>query len=271
MPIPKKIHQCHTKGVDALNLEEKSAINKLRQKNPDWEYNFYDLPKMELFIKENYGDRYFSAFKKINPQYGAAQADYFRYLLINKIGGVYLDVKSYVEEPLEKIIREDDNFVVFIWQGNPRGRYQTHGCHRQIKVGTEFQQWNIFSDKENKHLLKVIANVTSNIENYSILKHGTGYGGILRTTGPIVYTNSINEVYDKKNIRIAGNNEINHVIYRDELNFPARSMSSHYSQKNSPIITMIEPVHSVMTLIFKVLRWIKRTIIITQSKMRTFD
>lgn len=234
MLIPKKIHQCHTRGEDALTQEEICAINITRKNNPNWEYHFYDLQKMREFINKNYGKRYMDAFNKINPSYGVAQADYFRYLLINKTGGVYLDTKSIITKPLEHIISPHDQFVLFVWEGNPRGIYNDYGIHSHI-IGNrcEYQQWNIISIPNNRHLAQVIETVTKNIEEYSVKKHGVGRIGVLRTTGPIPFTNSI---FTDNCIRIAGNNETNGILYRDDIKYPQRETKKHYSKMHEPIV-----------------------------------
>lgn len=234
MLIPKKIHQCHTKGEGVLTEEERHAISITRKNNPDWEYHFYDLEKMKAFIQQHYEQRYVNAFNKINPAYGVAQADYFRYLLINKVGGVYLDTKSVITKPLEHIIHSGDKFVLFSWEDNPRGLYDGYGIHKDIIDNRcEYQQWNIISTQNNRHLEQVIETVTKNIEGYSILKHSVGRVGVLRTTGPIPFTNSI---FVDSNVRIAGNNETNGFLYRDDINYPQRVIKSHYSKMHEPIV-----------------------------------
>ena len=116
MKIQNNIIQCHTLGVAGLNDEERSAIEKLKIINPSWVYLFYDLEMMRGFINDNYPSRYLSAFDKINNDYGAAKSDYFRYLAIYKLGGVYMDNKAFVNKPLSDIIQHDDEMVVFsVW------------------------------------------------------------------------------------------------------------------------------------------------------------
>ncbi|MCA3362157.1 MAG: hypothetical protein INF74_09420, partial [Roseomonas sp.] len=61
--------------------------------NPDWEYRLYEDADCERFIRENYDAETFKLFRSIHPDYGAARADFFRYLLLYRLGGVYLDIK----------------------------------------------------------------------------------------------------------------------------------------------------------------------------------
>jgi len=234
--IPKIVHQCHTAGIRKLSAEDISAMTKLRVMNLDWDFKFYDLERMREFIMRNYEERYLLAFDKINPSYGVAQADYFRYLLMYAEGGVYLDVKSFTTKPLLQIIHEHDDFILYSWQNNPRGVYENDGKHDEILEGFEFQQWNIITNSHNFLLRKVIESVTNNIENYTVEDFGVGWKGVLKTTGPIPYTNAINSENGSDNIRFAGNNEKNGLIYRDDINFPYSKDETHYSLNDEPLI-----------------------------------
>ena len=99
----------------------RSNIDKIRAMNPEYEYRFYDDADMVEFIKSNYDpDNPFDYFNRINPKYGAARADLFRYLLIYKCGGVYLDIKSSVTRPLREIIAGSDRYLLSQWR-NARG------------------------------------------------------------------------------------------------------------------------------------------------------
>ena len=256
--IKNNIIQCYTRDSSFLSDEERSAMKRLREMNPDWNFFFYDISTMRDFVKENYPKRYLNAFDQINPDYGAAVSDYFRYLVIYKLGGVYLDNKAFTTMPLSEIVKPEDEMVVFSWRGNPRSLYLTYGIHKEIRRGDEFQQWNIISVEGSRYIAAVIEAVTLNIENYSVFKHGTGYGGILRTTGPIAYTNAIDDIYDGSGIRFAGNNEANGIMYRDDISFPTRNLSFHYSHNNSPVIMMNPLLHHTYTYAFSLLRACKR-------------
>ena len=269
MKIPRVIHQVHTNGITALGEEEARAIHLLKSNNPDWDYRFYDYQEMLLFVKSNYTDRYVRAFLMINPIYGAALADYFRYLLIKKVGGVYLDTKSFTAVPIESILHENDEFVVFSWQGNPRGLYANYGVHKDINRGFEYQQWNIISTAENKYISSVVEAITKQIECYSFIRSGVGWEGVLKTTGPIPYTNAIEIVNDGMGIRFAGNNEVNGIFYRNDAEFPTRIYKNHYSSKFTTVI-LRNPFYDALACCYglscKIINRM-RTIILTNSKV----
>lgn len=234
MKIPKIIHQVHTKGLNSLSKYDQNARAILIKNNPDWEYCFYDYNDMVQFINKHYAERYLQAFLSINPLYGAAQADYFRYLLIYKLGGAYFDTKSFTTCSLTNLILEGDELIVLEWQGGI-SEYENFGKHKEIQRGKEYQQWNIISSANNSFLAQVIEQVTQNIENYSVFKFGYGWSGVLRTTGPIPYTNAIDNVVNKTGFRCLGSSCQNGVIYKDNSCSIAIN-KTHYSQQTAPLI-----------------------------------
>lgn len=155
--------------------------------NPEWKYCFYDDADVQNYVLLNYGAVFRDYLQAINPKYGAARADLFRYLLIYKEGGVYLDIKSRISRPLNEVIRPDDRFLISQWgNGLDRVHRELHG----IKGG-EYQQWFIASAPGHPYLKAVIEVVIRNIAAYTPLRHSIGKAAVLRVTGPIAYTRAI--------------------------------------------------------------------------------
>jgi mannosyltransferase OCH1-like enzyme len=111
MPIPKIIHQTFSAQRD---MPDFLAVNiaQLRQMNPGWEYRLYEDEDCARFIRENYDADIYRLYEAIHPDYGAARADFFRYLLLYREGGVYLDIKSGCARPLDDIVQESDEFLL---------------------------------------------------------------------------------------------------------------------------------------------------------------
>ena len=77
-------------------------IDFLIRMNGSWEYRMFDDRECGEFIRNAYGAEMLKLYMSINPAYGAARADLFRYLLIYHYGGVYLDLKSTCTKPFEQ-------------------------------------------------------------------------------------------------------------------------------------------------------------------------
>ena len=64
MPIPKVIHQ--TYKTTKLPLIFRWHIRRLKKKNPNYAYRFYDDDDVASFIREEYGEEIFNLYKRIN-------------------------------------------------------------------------------------------------------------------------------------------------------------------------------------------------------------
>jgi mannosyltransferase OCH1-like enzyme len=240
MKIPKIIHQTF-QSEDKLSEEIKENIEALRQLNPDWKYVFYSDNDVTNFINDNYPKFIFELYNKINPLYGAARADFFRYLLMYKIGGVYIDIKSSIKLPLSQSIKPEESFLLSHWGQTHEGwgKYKT-------KEGllNEFQQWHIIAEPNHTFLKQVIMNVIWNIIHYDYKTNGFGKFGVLNLTGPIVYTKAINLIKERASYSLVDIEEYG-FKYSNVSNKGLKStMPIHYSELTEPIIFNIFPTNS---------------------------
>ena len=89
--IPKIIWQTHKFEYDDLPQKYKLNSMSWKQAFPDWEYRYFSDVDVENFIAEFYPD-YLDLYKSIKP--GMYRADFWRYLVVYKYGGMYADMDS---------------------------------------------------------------------------------------------------------------------------------------------------------------------------------
>jgi len=243
MSIPKIIHQSF--ATNKLPKELKDNIEKIKKLNPTWEYRFYDDKDVIEFISKNYESKVLELFNKINPKYGAARADLFRYLLIYKVGGIWLDIKSSTNEPLDNILKDDDYFLLSQWQNRFSEPFKGWGFHRLLThvPGGEFQQWFIISEKENPLIKAVIEKVLTNIHNYNIDVFGVGSYGVFVTTGPTAFTLAIEPLLNShkhKFVDSIRDLKLEYSIYNSEDNsnkvLHRNLYKTHYDKLREPIV-----------------------------------
>lgn len=164
MPIPKVIYQ--TFKSDKLPLINRLAIKWLKSRNKDYSYEFYDDERIVAFLLEEYGQEMLDVYNRLNI--GAAKADFFRYAILYKKGGVYLDIDAYVPGHLNDIIRPDDHAVISR-EGFP----------------DLFVQWALVYEAGHPFLKRTLDNVVKNIKEnaYPESVHGM--------TGPTAYSQAI--------------------------------------------------------------------------------
>jgi mannosyltransferase OCH1-like enzyme len=106
--IPKKIFQ--TQENKNMNIEMKNTINSIIEKNPEYIYNFFDSDMRYEYIKQHFDEDVLNAYDNLNL--GAFKADLFRYCVLYKEGGVYIDCKMILNTPLRNIINEHDSHIL---------------------------------------------------------------------------------------------------------------------------------------------------------------
>jgi hypothetical protein len=91
--IPKKIFQTwHSNELPPLM---KKCVQKLQKDHPDFEYYFFNDEMCRQFINKNFDKSVLNAYDSLIP--GAFKADLWRYCVLFKYGGVYLDIKYQCE------------------------------------------------------------------------------------------------------------------------------------------------------------------------------
>ena len=258
--IPKIIHQVFP-GKPPPVVQEN--IEKIRALNPGWDYRLYDDEDMVAFIKANYGSGVLAYYHSIHKEYGASRADFFRYLLMYKVGGVYLDIKSSLDEPLDKVLRPDDVYVLSRWNnGQSGGRHAPQegwGRHGQLKRygGDEFQQWHVIAAPGHPFLRAVIEKVERNIEKYNPILHGTGRRGTLWISGPIAYTLAIAPLLNRYRHRIAASQDDLGLAYSIFGTSGARLhkalFKTHYTELTDPL-TDLFGIRKILWTLFQPLQ-----------------
>lgn len=195
--IPRSIHQiCLGLPKEKLPPEVKDNISFLKRNNPGWHHHIYEDEEAVAFIQSHYPERILNLYLSLNEEYGAARADFFRYLLIYKLGGVYLDLKSTILKKLDDVLLKSDSYILAHWENKIGDFYQGWGIFPELPPPGEYQQWHIMAASGHAFLAAVIQEVASRIERYSPQANGVGFRAVLRTTGPIAYTTAIARLID---------------------------------------------------------------------------
>lgn len=88
----------------------KENIDAVLQMNPDFDYYLFSDETCATYINYNFPREVLDAFNTLKP--GAYKSDLWRYCILYKDGGVYLDIKYRTIEPLRNIIyRTPELFV----------------------------------------------------------------------------------------------------------------------------------------------------------------
>eukprot|EP01083_Nonionella_stella_P304021 1054720_1 len=158
--IPRNIYQTWTTNSFSGPLM-KQAVHSWIHLNPEYNYHFFNDQDCKEWIFKHCGARYLDAYLSINEVYGAARCDYFRYLLMWKWGGIYVDIDSSLNHPLRDWIYPTDEFVT--------------GSGRDVP-----NQWILIGKQNHIIYRKAALRLTEKLEERVPL----GKGGVIDLTGP---------------------------------------------------------------------------------------
>lgn len=179
--IPRVIYQ--TWWVKTLPQPIQASVDSMIAMNPGYDYRLYDDGDMHRYV-EGFSDSTLSrCFNSLKV--GAAKADLWRYLVLYKEGGVYLDVDSVIHSSLDPLIL-DDGCCVISRENNPG----------------KFVQWCLMFPPRHPILKRCI---DACVENISSGKRVS----VLSMTGPVVYSDSVNRHFGNERVFYKSDEEIN--------------------------------------------------------------
>ena len=171
--IPRILWQTNYTDRVTLPVYINYLFNRLL--SPAYDYRFMITEERADFIKSNYSQQTFESYSKL--QIGAAQADLWRLLVLQKYGGVYLDIDAHFVWPLKMVVKKDYEELYIVRKRGGLSNYF------------------IATKKGNADLDKVIKAILTNIEENKLTS-------VYRMTGPGVF----NQVIDE--------NQVNAISYR---------------------------------------------------------
>lgn len=82
----------------------KASVDKMIAISPEFDVHVFDEDKCKAYIKEHFDQEVVDAYETIKPQ--AFKADLWRYCLLYKHGGIYIDIKCHPTTPPIELLKE---------------------------------------------------------------------------------------------------------------------------------------------------------------------
>jgi len=184
--IPKIIHQIWSGKHKPLPDTFKELGETWKKLHPDWDYHYWNEGEMLSFVK-NYYPEYLNLYQSFH--YDIQRWDVIRYLILHKMGGMYVDFDYECLENIQPLLK--GRTCVFALEPDIHAKIFGKSLvfnnalmasipgHKFIKKAIEC----VFSEKTQKY------DITSDKREY-----------VLNTTGPWMLGELYNTFKDKKSI-----------------------------------------------------------------------
>ncbi|SMM99226.1 Mannosyltransferase OCH1 and related enzymes [uncultured Candidatus Thioglobus sp.] len=164
--IPKKIWQTNYSNRVSLSVYLNYLFNRLLSLSYD--YHYVSTENRLIFVENNASEEIFTAYKRLND--GAAQADFWRLLVLQHFGGVYIDIDAHLVFPLSGLVKKTDQELFII-----KGENNSH------------TNYFIAINKHHPILIRAIEIILSNINSNKAI-------GVFALTGPVPFSDAIEQV-----------------------------------------------------------------------------
>jgi hypothetical protein len=169
--IPKTIWQTYKTDYNNLPKDAKNASQTWKKLNPDYEYKYMNDRDIYKFVKYNYGEEMLSLMNSMKVP--VMKADLWRYLVIYKYGGIYCDIDTICNKPIDEWIPHDSKMVV------------------APENGLHYIQWTFASEPKSPIIKSIIDVVVERCQNVDYgRKHFVHYH-----TGPDAFTEGIRRYF----------------------------------------------------------------------------
>lgn len=144
-------------------------VDNLKKNNPEFQYHLYDDTMIRNFIKYNFNEEVLYTYDKLNS--GAFKADLFRYCILYKYGGIYLDIKYKCINEFKLIYLTDKEYYV-----------------RDLMVDNKYgiYQALLICYPNNNILLQTINSIVQNVKSNFWIENNETSHNALRITGPLL-------------------------------------------------------------------------------------
>lgn len=139
-------------------------IEKIRTKNKKlnnlMKFKLYNDSDIDKYIKTYFKTFVYDSFCAINSSYGAAKADFFRYCVLYREGGVYLDIKSSLTTNLfTKIIEKSDIAIL----DTARQNYEKFRINNGIST---WEQWVLIFAPRHEYMRRAVERICKEIYSH---------------------------------------------------------------------------------------------------------
>ena len=190
--IPKIIHQSYTNTVNSHLF---STISTWKEMNINYDYMYWNDIDCYTFIKDNFDKSVLEAYNMLYA--GAYKSDIFRLCVLYIYGGIWTDISSLCEVPLDNIIN-NENLIIVKDTDDVQTRY-----------GNIYQAF-IISEPKNiiiNHILQFTVNRVINHEEFNN-NYPQVINQTLGVTGPTIFAMGVNSFINRPVDSPINDNEI---------------------------------------------------------------
>lgn len=151
--IPKVIYRTGRYKVDELPIEVRELYEREMIENPAYTLFYFDDADCRQLIKDTQNESWYTTYDELIPS--AYKADFWRYVVLFKFGGIYLDFSHMALVPFDEIIQGHTEFFLKDKSDLVGVNNSFIGCKKENKILFEAIQLCVQNVAQKNKVLKI--------------------------------------------------------------------------------------------------------------------
>lgn len=189
--IPPVVHQVWRSRT--LGRSHARSLRLLQQRNPDFTFHLYLHADADAFMAAQFaGEPIAEVYRRaVFPQ---MRADIFRYAVLLRRGGVYLDITKGLSQPLAAVVGGEDA-AVLSYERNPMPEPPPAAIADRLAMpGHQLVQWCLMAAPGHPFLRRTLDNIVAAADRLGNRPVADPKATIIDLTGPRMLTRSVWQV-----------------------------------------------------------------------------
>lgn len=205
MNINKIYHQIWFQGESEIPKKYEQYYTSCRKVNKDFKRIIWDSKKIDKLIKNNYSS-YYEFYNNLPLM--VQKIDYAKYIILYHYGGIYIDMDVLCLKNMKKLLElfSDADFIVSYLPLSKTEIFSVNKLNKIIRRKKAIKVDKMINNgiilcKKNSEIIKIIMDKIK--ENfYTKYKKMFRDVYIFNTTGPIIFSDIINNYQGKDNVKV---------------------------------------------------------------------
>lgn len=195
--IPHHIWQIYFGAIPEGGFDQ--ALWTWISKNPSYSHVLMRNEGADSFVKHHYANRVDLLNTFLELKVPVLRSDLLRYMILESEGGVYSDLDTTAERPVEEWIPEKFKLKAHAIVGIEYDQLDAENIWPGLSLRIQFCQWTLASSKGHPLMTRIVEKVTNSIQmlaekkNTSISELEPTDDEVTRTTGPVIWTTTVFE------------------------------------------------------------------------------
>jgi len=189
--IPPVVHQMWRSN--RLGRSHARSLAAFRHRNPDFAFRLYTHEQADAFIDEAFGDEEIADVYH-RSLFMPMKADIFRYAVLARHGGVYLDITKELTRPLREVIGDRTGAIIG-FERNPMPEPPPAAVAGMLDYpGNQLVQWCLISPPGHPFFVRTLDTIVAAASRLGSAPVANPKAAVIDTSGPRAFTRSVWEV-----------------------------------------------------------------------------